>query len=65
MQNKKVVHTFILLLLLTTTLIGWATYRIALATDESGGSPEAAETQLVDDALDDGKEVKDSEARSP
>lgn len=51
MQKRKIVHTFILLLLLTTTLIGWATYRIALATDESGGSPEAAETELVDSVI--------------
>lgn len=51
MQKRKVVHTFILLLLLTTTLIGWTTYRIALATDESGGSPEAAETELVDSVI--------------
>lgn len=39
MRNKKVMHTFILLLVLTATLTGWVTYRIALAADDSGGSP--------------------------
>lgn len=47
MNKRKVLQTFIFVFLLVVTLVSWGTYRVALATDNSGVS-EVTTTKIED-----------------